>query len=232
MVFDTIDYGEIEILEYSGWDNVLVKFKETGYITKTRSWLIKTGIVRDNLKPSVQGVGFLGQGDYTVYRENKISHEYKLWQSILNRCYSPNWPCYENCTVQVDWHNFQNFAKWYSEYPYVKVGWQLDKDILGKNNKDKIYSKETCSFVPQEVNSCIAQKPKGELPYGVSFRNGRYRVSVSEDSKRRSLGTYDTVEEASFIYNIEKQKVITKLAEKHKEGLDPRTYNALLSWIT
>lgn len=229
MLFDTANNGKLKILEYRSWDNVLVEFEETGYVTETRSWLIKTGVVRDNLKPSVYGFGFIGDGDYKVKVGGKLTVEYKLWQSMLGRCYAPVWDCYQDCAVDVKWHNFQVFAKWYESYAYTKVGWQLDKDILGGDNKR--YSEETCSFVPQEINACVTEKPKSALPRGVTFRGGRYRSGVSVGGKRQSLGTFDTAEEAHEMYKTSKKSVILGLAEKHRAGLHPDTYDALINWI-
>lgn len=228
MVFDTLFNGQLVILEYYSWDRVLVQFKNTGYKTEARTWCIKNGNVRDHLRPSVYGVGFIGDGPYAVRINKKISPIYKLWQSMLGRCYSPVFECYKNVTVDVNWHNFQNFAKWYDNYAYTKVGWQLDKDIFSKEGKH--YSEETCTFVPQEINSCLAEKAQRDLPYGVDLRFGRYRTGVSEGGKRRLLGTFDTMEEAHEAYKNAKKSVIVGLAEKHKFGLHPKTYEALLEW--
>lgn len=228
MVFSTLYNGDITILEYNGWDNVLVKFVNTGFVTKTRSWCIENGNVGDLLKPSVYGVGFVGDGPYTVNVGKKISPAYKLWQSMLGRCYAPVFECYKNVSVDEKWHNFQNFAEWYYSYPYTKIGWQLDKDIHSMS--EKYYSESTCTFVPQEINSCIAEKPQRDIPYGVELRFGRYRTGVSEGGKRRMLGTFDTAEEAHDVYKKAKKVVIIGLAEKYKSGLDPRTYTALINW--
>ena len=46
-------------------------------------------------------------------------------------------------------------------------GWELDKDILVKGNK--IYSPDTCCFVPKEVNTVFTkrQSKRGDYPIGV-----------------------------------------------------------------
>lgn len=45
-----------------------------------------------------------------------------------------------------------------------------------------------------------ARKSKTGLPFGVEeTRNGRYVASVSYNNKKKSLGTYDTAEEASAV---------------------------------
>ena len=64
-------------------------------------------------------------------------------------------------------------------------GWQLDKDILIKGNK--IYSPDTCCFVPSEINNLFVgcNKSRGSLPIGVTFnkRLKRYVAQISKNKK-------------------------------------------------
>jgi hypothetical protein len=77
---------------------------------------------------------------------------------MMMRCYSLKWsskfPTYKDCIVDERWHNFQIFGEWFEEN-YVE-GFELDKDILGKSSK--IYSPETCCFVPQEINLMFTKR--------------------------------------------------------------------------
>lgn len=59
-----------------------------------------------------------------------------------------NKPTYEGCTVCDEWLYFSNFKKWFDEN-YIE-GFQLDKDIIIRGNK--VYSPQTCCFVPKEIN--------------------------------------------------------------------------------
>lgn len=105
---------------------------------------------------------------------------YDNWVDMLKRCYlETRWPSYRGCSVATEWHTLSNFKKWYEEN-YVD-GWQLDKDLLYPRNK--IYSKETCLFIPHKINSLLTftNKNRGEHPLGVSF-NGKY-VSVCSTGK-------------------------------------------------
>lgn len=52
---------------------------------------------------------------------------------------------------------FSNFLKWFNGN-YIK-GYALDKDILIKGNK--VYSPETCCFVPYEINTLVTNRKNG-----------------------------------------------------------------------
>ena len=89
------------------------------------------------------------------------------------RCYSEKSraenPTYVGCTVCREWHNFQNFAKWYDDnYPSDGHEYHLDKDILIDGNKE--YSPVACMFVTRAENNIKAHaksfkliSPTGEL---------------------------------------------------------------------
>ena len=93
---------------------------------------------------------------------------------MLTRCYSDKYkkkkPTYEDCKVYEELLNFQNFAKWDSENYYEIEGETmcLDKDILVKHNK--IYSPETCVYVPNTINVLFTKSDKirGNTPIGVN----------------------------------------------------------------
>ena len=136
---------------------------------------------------------------FKIATKNKPTKIYRIWKGIIGRCYSEKVqrknPTYKDVTVCKEWHNFQNFAEWYDENynPETMQGWQLDKDILFKCNK--IYSPETCAFVPKEINILFI-KPKHNLPTGVTCRRNKFQVNISKNKIRMFLGAFDTLEEA------------------------------------
>lgn len=161
--------GDFRIIKYNNHVNVEVEFIATGYKTTTRTSHILSGKIKDKLHPSVFGVGFNGVGKYKPSTNNKTTKSYDTWRSMMSRCYSKNYqhekPTYAGCTVCKEWHNFQNFAKWFESY-YIE-GFELDKDIIFKGNK--WYSPITCMFVSQNDNAIKAHaksykmiNPKGE----------------------------------------------------------------------
>ena len=163
---------------------------------------------------------------------------YSVWHSMLRRCYSSvyhaNKPTYVGTIVSDEWLLFSNFNKWFVLNNVE--GWQLDKDLLFNNSK--IYSEETCIFLPNEIN-CALQTDKGKngLPSGVSYKtsHGKYvaQLSILDENghrKNKHLIISDSVDVCKKKYSEEKIKYIMTLAEKHKEKLSEKAYNALLNF--
>jgi len=115
---------------------------------------------------------------------------------------------------------------------YGLIGWALDKDILQKGNK--LYSKDTCYFVPAEVNQLLVKsdKARGEYPVGVNFdkRDIKFRAQLRINGKTKHLGYFNTPEEAFFAYKPAKEAHIKVVAHKWKHLLDERVFQALLTY--
>ena len=129
------------------------KFKKIVY-----THAIQKGAIKNPYKPNVAGVGFFGEGDF--FAENDI--KYNTWKNIIIRSndmrYKKENLSYINTSVDIFWHNYQNFAKWHMEnFPYniKNIKFEVDKDLLQFNKKNKIYSKDTCIFLPHSVNSYL-----------------------------------------------------------------------------
>ncbi len=162
--------GTFEILEYKSGSEVVISFTATGYETTARMGAIVKGNVLDKMYPRVYGVGFIGVGEYSANIGRKHTKSYGIWLGMLRRCYHSKSlerrPTYKDCTVIEEWHNFQNFAKWF-EGNCIE-GYQLDKDIKVVDNK--VYGPDTCTFVtPQKNKEFSSSKqykmlnPNGEL---------------------------------------------------------------------
>ena len=100
------------------------------------------------LKPSVQGVGFIGIGNYP---RMKYRNHYARWCGILARCYS-EYPSRKNVylpkpTVCEEWLNFQNFAEWMETQDWK--GKELDKDLkqLDVPPGSRVFSPKYCQFI-------------------------------------------------------------------------------------
>lgn len=239
--FPTNNSGEIEIIEYRGANNILIRFIDTGDLKVTNWRYIQSGMVRNKSRFKVTerdyyGNATIGNGVYS-YKED--TRAFAIWTGILRRCYDGKihalHPSYKNCYVCSDWLNFQKFAHWY--YKNMKVGYDIDKDILVKNNK--VYSPETCAFVPKRVNSLFIKRnlTKGDptLPVGVYQRNkdgNIFYVAMCNDADKtqKYLGCYYSVDEAFLAYKKHKEFVIKQVAEEYKDQIDQRVYEAMINY--
>lgn len=153
---------------------------------------------------------------------------YHRWKSMLQRCYSTKhkerWPTYQNCTVCDEWLTFSNFKSWVQTQEWE--GKHLDKDILVEGNK--MYSPETCVFVDHRINSFILDScaSRGEFPIGVYLekKRNKYRAQAWIDGKQKTLGRFDTPEEAHQAWLKAKQEALVVLIEEIE---DQRVVDAL-----
>ena len=83
-LYDT-KFGTLEVVEYTNKSKVRVRFIETGYEKFARYDHILNGSVKDNLRPSVFGVGFIGD-EVTRTKEGRPL-SYKYWVGMLQRAY-------------------------------------------------------------------------------------------------------------------------------------------------
>jgi hypothetical protein len=186
----------------------------------------------------VHGVGVSLGSKYPKVVGGVQTVEYQLWKNMIARCYSESWgernPTYVGCTVSENFKNFQYFAEWcQSQIGFGNKGWQLDKDILIKGNK--VYSEDTCVFVPKEINMWIQNKRsnRGGLPIGVSYHtdSGKYVAQCGINGTRVHLGLYANPEGAFEAYAARKSEHLKERAEYWKLQIDVRLYDALRSAV-
>lgn len=179
------------------------------------------------------GVGYIGVGDFKSKLGGKNTKTYNTWSDMLKRCYSAKCqerhPTYIGCRVTDEWHDFQEFAKWY-EVQANGDGWQLDKDLIFEGNKT--YSPEFCSIIPREINTLLTDRrnERGELPRGVALKNRKYQVRVNKKGARKYLGVYPTAEEAFDVYKSAKEEILRSVAEEFKDLIHPKVYQFLIKY--
>jgi len=184
----------------------------------------------------VYGVGVNDWVGFT-YIGGKDIKEYKLWAGMLQRCFDEKCkqkhPTYQDVTCSKEWFSMTKFIEDVSQMRgFGLEGWELDKDILQKGNK--LYSKDTCCFVPHEVNLLLVKRDnsRGEYPVGVYFDKcaGKFMASLRINGKQKNLGRFTTPEEAFQVYKLAKEAHIKVVAEKWKPLLDERVFQALMAY--
>ena len=224
------------ISRYNNAYDIDVYFPEYDYTFKHAIYdAFKKGKIKCVYERRTYGVGYLGEGKYKSKENGKITKCYKVWQSMLERCYDDKYkekyPTYKGCTVCNKWHNFQNFAHWYeNNYYQIPDNFMcLDKDILVKGNK--IYSPETCVFVPNEINLLFikSNKSRGNYPIGVHYnkQNGKYISQCNFGDGQKHLGSFDNPEDAFNAYKTAKEKVIKEVIDSY-EGIIPEPHYSRL----
>ena len=185
--------------------------------------------------PSVLGIGYKGDGRFNTSINGKHTKIYQSWKGMLQRCYSTKSfkrnPCYVDKKVCEEWHNFQNFAEWMEKNynPEIMEGWHLDKDILIKGNK--IYSPETCCFVPPEINYLFVRNSGDrEYPIGVTYKENAFRATLNKKDKSYHIGRFKTPEEAFQAYKTAKENYIKEVAEEWKNVIPHFLYTLLINY--
>ena len=140
---------------------------------------------------------------------------------------------YDDCTVSANFKHYPYFKEWYfKQIGHDQESWELDKDILVKGNK--VYSEDTCCFVPKDLNNLLThrKKDKGLYPVGVSYkpRINRYIAQIRKFKKVIHLGCFATPEQAFYAYKQAKEAYIKEVAELYKDQIDIRVYEALMKY--
>lgn len=193
------------------------------------------------MKCLVQGFGF-NDNKYQSRVGNTTAVEYVVWSSMLSRCTEKYWkekPTYIGTTCSDNFKSYSFFYEWCQE----QIGfnskddkgnkWHLDKDLLVKGNK--IYSEETCVFVPQRINSLLtkSRRTRKGCPLGVRWheKDKKFHSRCGDGCGGvKHLGCFQNQEEAFQAYKTFKEALVKEIANEYKEQLDSRVYDALIEY--
>ncbi len=233
---------KMTIIKYYGHGLIDVKFDD-GYIReKAHMSEFKNRTIRNRMIPAIYGVGILG--DSTTKINGKFTKEYASWTHILQRCYDEKkqeeFPHYKGCYMCDKWLYFPTFSEWCHKQDNWKLvvnnpkNFHIDKDILVKGNK--VYSPQTCSFVPALVNTLFTKGNaiRGEYPLGVSVSDGKFRARYNDPLQKKTINKYgfNTPEEAFAYYKQHKEGVIKRVAEEEyaKGTITKDCYEAMINY--
>lgn len=225
----------MKIIRYGSHEDIDIEFMdEFHYIKENQSYTnFKVGSVKNPYDRTICGVGYIGVGEYKTGTNIKHTEEYQNWTCMIRRCYDKKLKerysaYYGDCSVCEEWHNYQNFAKWWNENVY-RVGTErmhLDKDILFGGNR--IYSPDTCLISPQRINMMFMNKPnKYNLPNGIKpSSKGRYESKYNG----KYLGVFDSIEDAVVAHDMAKTEALIQIANEYKDKIPNKLYEALINW--
>lgn len=226
-VFKTNNCGGAVVLEYISSTSVIVKFMCDQTTKEVTVQNLKSGSFSNKVSTRCvdKNKSFLRK-----YARSKL-------RGMNERCYSEKYhhkyPSYIGCEISDNFKNFDYFYEWCcTQIGFGNKDWHLDKDILVKGNK--LYSEETCCFVPQEINALIVlqKSTRGSLPIGVRYNKmfNLYYSSMRVFGLNKDLGMHTAPEEAFYAYKEGKEEHIKEVANKWKDQIDVRVYNALMNW--
>lgn len=227
--FETKSCGDVELLDYKGHNKVLAKFVNTGNTLWCSFSNLQRGLIYDVMAKNVaNNTGFIGIGEY-----KPTTHKiwYQKWAGMLSRCYDQEDTGYYRygaigVTVYHDWHNFQNFAQWCDTRKDYQKGWEIDKDIIVKGNKE--YHPEKCCFVPARINSLII---KSENITGYwSDKDRRWYFSYRDKDSTKVRKGFMVQKDGQAWYAENKERVVKELAEIYKNSIDKCAYDGLILW--
>lgn len=121
---------------------------------------------------------------------------YCTWANMLARCFDLNKPNYKDyggrgITVCERWHHFKNFVN--------DMGPKPSKlHSLDRIDNDKGYSFENCRWATrteQNKNKRVYRTSRTGVS-GIRFREDKYQVRVTINNTRKSIGNFNTLQEA------------------------------------
>lgn len=149
----TVNDGELVITRYVDYDHREVQFIKYPYTTTTTVSNIRGKQIKNRMKPSVCGVGYIG--DESILSHPPLPREKNLWNARMRLCYHPKGEYFGRVTVDPEWHSRANFVKWLREQPNY-TEWLNGKLDLDRNVKatgpNPNYSPENCCLIDSSLN--------------------------------------------------------------------------------
>lgn len=158
---------------------------------------------------------------------------YVTWRGLIQRCkdtaYHEKHKAYQGVEVCPEWRMFSEFRRWWLDN-YVE-DFELDKDIM--SDGVKIYSPETCIFIPKWLNLFIKESNvTSGLPKGVLFEEerGKFKATLKHLNKTINVGRYSTAEEASTA-RIAAKIEVTIARRWEIDSVSPDLFNRIIEII-
>lgn len=147
---------------------------------------------------------------------------YRVWVAMIGRvygnCKSKKKINYKSCSVHPDWKYFMTFRKWMMENDIGMEGYHMDKDLLSQDVK--IYSPDTCVFIPSHINKFLLDRgnDRGEYPIGVHYdkQRDKYQAQCTDRPFRVSgiIARCDTPELAHENWRSYKEMMANRYADE------------------
>lgn len=144
--------------------------------------------------------------NFTVDGKSVFTKAGSIWYNLRKRCSNfgeVKNKAYSDVSCSKNFEDFQYFAEWCNKQKgYSNEGWELDKDLLVRGNR--IYSEDTCVFVPSFLNSLLVKPRQSnkELPTGCFSieKSTLFKACIQNRNKLEYLGCYQSPKEASKAY--------------------------------
>ena len=158
------------------------------------------------------------------------------WIGIITRVDGN--PYYKHVEMCEEWRDVDVFGEWFKEQDrlgFFQKGWHIDKDLLSPKGK-KIYSPETCVFLPPKINLAITNQPEvKDDPFYLDksiYYNYYYQAYQVKRSAvgGKDLGLFHTKEKASEAYRNYRINKVKDLANFYKEHIPELAYQKLMEW--
>ncbi|WAW11513.1 hypothetical protein vBAcePPAc_0136 [Aeromonas phage vB_AceP_PAc] len=161
---------------------------------------------------------------------------YDTWKNIINRSYNTKLhktnPTYKDVEVCTEWLVFSNFREWFIKNHID--GYHLDKDIFSK--EVKIYSPETCIYIPVWLNSFITANgaSRGKYKIGVhwSKHNKKFVAQISNpiSFKNEFIGYFQQEDLAHNAW-LKRKLELTLELKPEMDKIDIRIYPNVVNII-
>lgn len=216
----------------------LAKVDNTEYSFMVNNTHLKRGEFKTPVCKTVYGTGYMGVGEHFCRdSDGVVSRAYSVWANMIKRCYmqyeGKSKGLYDDVNVIEEWHNFQNFAGWYTDkikaFDEYNILPKLDKDLL----RGREYSPSSCIMLPNIINCSLGEvRSSSKFKHGVyKDRDGvSYRALIMFKNKSINLGKFKTKESALNAYLHRKKENLKELAEEYRHVLEYRAYKVLINW--
>jgi len=213
-----------DLPEYHG--NIYVcKFIKTGTIKQTTAISIINGFVKDNKdnhSPNICNIAYTDG----LTKNDVGSKIYNVWKTLIHKIYNTNYGSYykygaKGVKLDERWLHLKNFYEDVIKLPGYQemlqnpnILYNFDKDILQSDIpiNNRIYSKDTCMWVPWYVNNNqskidtmnrnnFASKYRGVTVYTNKNGIASYYVEVYVNGKRIRCGCFSNEIAAANAYN-------------------------------
>ena len=189
----------------------------------------------------VHGIGIKGM-EYSTKVSGKKAREYGLWTDMLLRCtknFQDKNLTYIGTTCSENFKSYTFFYEWcnkqvgFNSKDEKGKSWHLDKDLLVKDNK--LYSEDTCVFVPLRLNILTTKRDKSRSNHSLGVywdeARGKYVARCNIGGRNlKYLGGFDTADIAFNTYKIFKENLIKQIVESYKGQVDNRVYTSLSNY--